>query len=989
MPGGNKNITVRLKADASQFNASIKAAGANAQQLANGMSDSGKRSALLTTGLAAAGMAATAFGAAAINTFRDFDASMSGVQAATGATINEMSMLRDAAIDAGANTIYSANEAARAQIELGKAGLSTANILSGGLSGALNLAASDGMQVASAAELMASTLAQFNLTGNDATKVADALAAGAGNAQGSAQDLGMGLSQVGMVANSFKIGMQETVGTLSAFANAGMIGSDAGTSLKTMLISLAHPSKQAQQTLDSLGIAAYDSQGKFIGLAGLAGQLQEKMSGLTDSQRQAAMATIFGTDAIRAAQVLYEQGASGIDEWTKKVSEQGYAAKMAAARNNNLNGDLENLSGSFETLMLKVGAGANGPLRSIVQTLDMLVDGFSELPAPLQQTIITTVALAGASAALNKALGPVSANMSPLAQSMRMVIDPAMRLQTAFPQLVTGFNMIGQAALAAGRDVATGSITLGKGATAMSGLKSVGSGVVSLLGGPWGIALSAAAGAVMYFANQAAQAKQRTESFKMALESTGDVTNSLIDDMQARSVGLDFPLVSQYDKWALGVEDFSDLLKQTGISLDTFAKAAKGDTPALKEVNGAISELKSNFFNVRNNGRANELQKALDEYSKSVQKAKEQTELKKQAMSDVSGSENQAAGAISNTTSAVSSQSDELEKAAEAIKDYIDGLFAVPGSALSADQAVTRLADVIRETTDTISKNGQTLDANTEAGNRNLTALQQLANQAQTTASKILEHGQALYESTGSEQALTDAIAQANDQLGVARDAFVKAAVAAGMDSVQAGQLADKYGLVRGKADEVANAVRNIPDNKNITVTADTSQAIRAINDINGKRIADKFFTIHGKTYTDDSGGYYSSTGYIPKGATGRVPYATGGLIQGLAVGGQPYSGYVSGWGGKKSDNQIIAASPGEFMQQAEAVDYYGINRMKALNSRSIPKEWLDGPLIVAPQQGGKTVNLNMPVKIVRAQQSLSTAATVMLRNATREARML
>ncbi|QSY57786.1 phage tail tape measure protein [Bifidobacterium imperatoris] len=150
---------------------------------------------------------------------------MSTVQANTGASAAELDKLRQAAIDAGANTVYNAQEAADAINELGKAGMSTTDILSGGLSGALNLAASDGMQVSEAAELMSSAMAQFNLTGKQAGNVADALAAGAGKAQGSARDLGYALQQSGMVANSFGIGMTETVGTLTAFANAGMIGS--------------------------------------------------------------------------------------------------------------------------------------------------------------------------------------------------------------------------------------------------------------------------------------------------------------------------------------------------------------------------------------------------------------------------------------------------------------------------------------------------------------------------------------------------------------------------------------------------------------------------------------------------------------------------------------------------------------------------------------------------------------------------------------------
>ena len=424
MAGGlNRNITVRLLADTSNFTAGMAKVSGESQKTATTMEAAGGKSKLITTGIAAAGVAATALGVAAVRMAADFDASMSTVQANTGASADEMAQLRQAAIDAGADTIYSATESADAINELGKAGLSTSDILSGGLSGALNLAASDGMAVGDAAELMATTLKQFNLTGAESTQVADALAAGAGKAVGSAHDLGLALNQAGLVANSMGVSMQETTGTLAAFANAGMIGSDAGTSLKTMLQRLASPTDKAQTLMDELGINVYDANGKFIGLAGAAGQLQNGLSGLSQQERNAALNTIFGADAVRAANVLYEQGAEGIDDWTKAVSQSGYAADLAAKKNDNLKGDLENLSGSFESLMISLGEGGQGPLRSLVQTLDTLVDGFASLPAPVQQSIVLMAALVGGSVAVHKAMGPLNSSSSQLAQTLGLIAD--------------------------------------------------------------------------------------------------------------------------------------------------------------------------------------------------------------------------------------------------------------------------------------------------------------------------------------------------------------------------------------------------------------------------------------------------------------------------------------------------------------------------------------------------------------------------------------
>jgi TP901 family phage tail tape measure protein len=150
--------------------------------------------------------------------------------------------LRQAALAAGKDTQYSATQAAQGVTQLSKAGVSTANILGGGLKGALSLAAAGQMDVGAAAETAASAMTQFKLRGDQLPHVADLLAAGAGKAQGSVQDLSMALNQSGLIASQTGLSIEDTTGTLAAFASAGLLGSDAGTSFKTMLQALQNPS---------------------------------------------------------------------------------------------------------------------------------------------------------------------------------------------------------------------------------------------------------------------------------------------------------------------------------------------------------------------------------------------------------------------------------------------------------------------------------------------------------------------------------------------------------------------------------------------------------------------------------------------------------------------------------------------------------------------------------------------------------------------------
>ena len=307
-----------------------------------------------------------------------------------------MDLLREAAITAGADTAYSAEEAAGAIEELAKAGVQTKDILGGGLAGALALAAAGEMDVAVAAETAASAMVQFKLKGEDIPHIADLLAAGAGKAQGSVEDMGAALGQAGLVAAATGLTIEETTGGLAAFASAGLVGSDAGTSFKSMLQRLNPQSAAARTKMDELGVSAYDAQGNFIGLEGVAESLKQGMGGLSEEARASAMNVIFGSDAVRAANVLYEQGAAGIAKWTDAVDSAGFAAVTAAIKQDNLVGDMEKLGGAFDTVFLKSGGSANDALRGLVQTVEDAVDWVGRLPTPVLETGLAITGIVGA-----------------------------------------------------------------------------------------------------------------------------------------------------------------------------------------------------------------------------------------------------------------------------------------------------------------------------------------------------------------------------------------------------------------------------------------------------------------------------------------------------------------------------------------------------------------------------------------------------------------
>lgn len=209
-----RTVGVKLDAQVAAYVAAMtRAEAATAKFARNGeayLAKHGQTLSLVGRSAGLAGLAVAGSAALMVNKYADFDAVMSDVEVSTGAVGASLAALREAALTAGADTKYSATEAAQGVNELGKAGVATRDILNGGLAGALSLAAVGELAVADAAEVTATTLKQFNLEGAQAGHVADLLAAGANKSVGSVHDLAMGLKQAGIVANAFGIPIEET-----------------------------------------------------------------------------------------------------------------------------------------------------------------------------------------------------------------------------------------------------------------------------------------------------------------------------------------------------------------------------------------------------------------------------------------------------------------------------------------------------------------------------------------------------------------------------------------------------------------------------------------------------------------------------------------------------------------------------------------------------------------------------------------------------------
>lgn len=434
------------------------------------------------------GMAATAAGAGlaygfgqAINKAADFEAQMSSIKS-LGVVGQDFDQLKQLAIDAGAATKYSALEAGQAIEELQKAGVSVADILSGGLYGALDLATAGELDLAEAAEIASTALNAYKADNLSVARAGDLLAGAANASATKVRELKFGLSMVSAVASGVGQKFEDTATGLALFANNGLKGSDAGTSFKTMLMNLTPKTKDQFEAFEDLGLMSfntqkalqfltengvkpaststkdvvdammtytaklegakvgtdraskafrditfangimgssfYDQNGNLRDLASIAGELQNALKDMTAEQRQMALYTMFGSDAIRAGNILYKEGAEGVRKMNAEMNKVT-AAQVAAEKLNNLKGAVEQLNGAVETAKITIGNMFLPVLTVMAQGVNVLVDAFNALPGPLKAALVA---------------------MTLMATALLIIVGPLVILSSFIPAIVNGIG---------------------------------------------------------------------------------------------------------------------------------------------------------------------------------------------------------------------------------------------------------------------------------------------------------------------------------------------------------------------------------------------------------------------------------------------------------------------------------------------------------------------------------------------------------------------
>lgn len=372
----------KIKSELNTFKGKVYTATVNVKQnMAGAMSSAGNKlsGAMLGTTMQMAGMAGIGFGVFdAVKGYADFEEEMSAVKAISGATADEFQKLNEKAIQMGADTKFSALESAQAFKYMGMAGWKT-NEMIGGIAGIMNLAAASGEDLAMTSDIVTDSLSAFGLQAKDSAMFADVLAAAATNSNTNVALMGQTFKYAAPVAGALGFSVQDTALAVGLMANQGIKGSEAGTALRTMMTRLVKPTKESGEAMDILGLNILDANGKMKPFRDIIADIREGMKKLSPDSKAAVAGMLAGQEAMSGLLALVNSPYEDFDKLAGAIdNSNGAAERMAKIRMDNLKGDLEQLSGDWDSFTTKLMGGSIGGFRDIVQGIDNWFVGLTE-----------------------------------------------------------------------------------------------------------------------------------------------------------------------------------------------------------------------------------------------------------------------------------------------------------------------------------------------------------------------------------------------------------------------------------------------------------------------------------------------------------------------------------------------------------------------------------------------------------------------------------
>ena len=406
-----------------------KKAGEGLKKAGDSMTSAGKDLTLKVTAPVAA------MGAGIIKAGMDFEATMSKVQALSGATGDELAKLEAQAKELGSTTSFSASQAAEGMAFLAMAGWETKDILAG-MPGLLDLAASGAMDLGRAADITSNIMSAFSIEASKAGHVADVLAAAASNANTNVEQMGLAMTYLAPVANTLGWTLEESAAAVMAMSDAGIQGEKAGAAFATSLQRLANPTKAMKNVMEELNITFFDAEGQIKPLPQLVGELEKATKNLTSEQQAAALSTLFGAEAYKNWAVLLEAGSDVLDKNTQMLIEaDGAAQKMAETMLDNTKGSIVEFQSAIEGLAIQLSEHILPILTKMTQFATGLVRRFGELSPTTQKIALVFGAVAAAIGPLLIVIGSLVGAIGNIVTFIAPLIANLSVLGTAFTAL--------------------------------------------------------------------------------------------------------------------------------------------------------------------------------------------------------------------------------------------------------------------------------------------------------------------------------------------------------------------------------------------------------------------------------------------------------------------------------------------------------------------------------------------------------------------------
>lgn len=382
-------------------------------------------------------------GAVGLKVATDFEKGMSEVKAISGATGKEFDALREKAIELGASTAFSAGEVAEAMTEMAKAGWDSQQIIDG-MSGVLDAAAASGEELATVSTIVADTITGFGMAAADSTRVADLLTQAANSGTIGITDLGESFKYIAPIAGVMGLSVEDVTTAISAMSMAGIKGSQAGTSLRTMLTRMVKPTDDVAAAMKELDIVLTNEDGSFKSLDTIVSDMRGSFSNLTDEQKTYYATVLSGQEGMSGLLSLLNLTEEEYNEIGESMDNaKGIAKETAAVMQDNLQSKTEQLVGSLESLAIKLSDYVIPYIQRFVEWLTSLIEKFTALDPATQKIILKFAGLAAVA-------GPILAIFGKLTSRIGSVITTIGKLGGGVKTLVSGFSAVKSGGVAVG-----------------------------------------------------------------------------------------------------------------------------------------------------------------------------------------------------------------------------------------------------------------------------------------------------------------------------------------------------------------------------------------------------------------------------------------------------------------------------------------------------------------------------------------------------------